>query len=123
MAEIEIKCIVVDGMKYENANNAEALHESITHLGGDGWRLSLSEVVEQIEETGNVYFVASPMPTAPSQMRGRRAEVGVVNGPNGKYLRAKLVDFGHEMYCDNLFGLGKRFENCGANSFTLGDCS
>ncbi len=97
MAEIEIWCVDVDEVKFSKAKSTEAKHESITHLGGDGWKLTAGEVIEQIEGKVNTYYV----PLA------KRSYVRVINGSNGKYLRAVLIDFGMEYPCDNLFALGR----------------
>jgi hypothetical protein len=53
-------------------------HEGITHLGGSGWRWTRQEVIDSINAGTNTFYTLEG---------GKRAEVGVVKGPNGPYLR------------------------------------
>ena len=53
-------------------------HEGIRHLGGSGWRWTRSQVIDSIEAGTNTFF---------TMVNGKRAEVGVVNGRTGKYVR------------------------------------
>lgn len=53
-------------------------HEGITHLGGDGWKWTRDQVVQSITARSNTFFTL---------VAGTRADVGVVDGPNGKYVR------------------------------------
>jgi len=96
--DLAIYCIDADWEKFNSAKSPEAIHECITHLGGDGWRLTVGEVIDRIEKNVNRYYV----PLA------KHSFVRVVNGPNGKYLRAVVTDcFLNDVYCDNLLVLGE----------------
>lgn len=57
-------------------------HEGITHLGGPGagtrWRWTREAVIQSIENKSNTFFTS---------VGGKRADIAVVEGPNGKYLR------------------------------------
>lgn len=70
MADVRVKCI--------NKQPRDNAHEGITHLGGDGWRWTRDQVVQSIEAKTNTFF---------TQENGKRANIGVVNGSNGKYVQ------------------------------------
>lgn len=70
MATIQITCI--------NKDPRDSTHEGITHVGGYSWKLTRGEVIAAIENRTNSYY---------TMVQGNRADVGVVHGPNGKYLR------------------------------------
>ena len=75
MADCQVRCI--------NKVHRESRHEGITHLGNpwsqpNGWRWTREAVIESIESRSNTFFTYED---------GRRADILVVNGPNGKYLR------------------------------------
>jgi hypothetical protein len=70
MADAQVTCI-----NKQPRNNP---HEGITHLGGATWRWTRQQVVDSIEQRTNTFFTL---------VGGTRANVGVVNGPNGPYLR------------------------------------
>jgi hypothetical protein len=70
MADVQVTCI--------NKQNRNSSHEGITHLGGIGWKWTRQQVIESIEAKTNTFYTL---------VNGKRANVGVVNGPNGKYLR------------------------------------
>lgn len=70
MADIQVKCI--------NKQPRNNTHEGITHLGGQGWRLTRDQVIQSIEAKTNTFYTLE---------NGRRADVGVVNGQHGKYVR------------------------------------
>ena len=59
-------------------NKVRSSHEGITHLGGVEWKWTRSQVIESIEARTNTFY---------TMVGGKRADVGVVNGPAGKYLR------------------------------------
>lgn len=83
MADVLVTCVT------RSANN----HESITHLGNPGvWRWTKLEVIQSIEAGTNTFYTRAD---------GRRADVGVVNGPNGKYVRTHADGY----YNDNLLAL------------------
>lgn len=64
----------------QNANRfpSDNPHEGITHLGGPGWQWTQKQVIASIEAGTNTFY---------TRIQGRRAEVGVVQSPTGKYLR------------------------------------
>jgi hypothetical protein len=53
-------------------------HEGITHLGGRGWKWTRQEVINAINSGSHTFY---------TDVGGRRAYVGVVNGPNGQYVQ------------------------------------
>lgn len=84
MADVQVKCI--------NKNNRNSSHEGITHLGGDNWKWTKDQVINSIESRTNSFY---------TYVDWKRADVGVVNGPNGKYLRT----YADGKYNDNLLAL------------------
>ncbi|GAA0542786.1 DUF3892 domain-containing protein [Chitinophaga japonensis] len=70
MANYEVTCI-----HKQDHNDPD---KRITHLGGAGWKLTSSEVIWYIENNVHTYH---------TYVNGRRANIEVVDGPNGKYLR------------------------------------
>jgi len=75
MADVQVKCI--------NKPHRESPHEHITHLGGDGgggWRWTRAEVIASIEAGTNVFYTL---------VGGKRADVVVREGPNGKYVQTR----------------------------------
>jgi uncharacterized protein DUF3892 len=87
MADVLVGCI--------NKQPRQDPHEGITHLGGPGgggWRWTRQQVIESIENGSNTFHTS---------VGGRRAEVGVVNGPNGKYVRTHADG----IWNDNLLAL------------------
>jgi len=71
MADVQVTCAVRQPRK--------SPHEGITHLGGHGWKKSKAEVIAAIEGRRDSFHLMAG---------GERCEIGVLNGPNGKYLRA-----------------------------------
>jgi hypothetical protein len=67
-------------------------HESITHLSGATWKWTRQQVIDSMEAGTNTFI---------TRVNGKRADVGVVNGPNGKYVRTHADGF----YNDNLLAL------------------
>jgi len=53
-------------------------HEGITHLGSQNWRWTRQEVIDTINDRRNTFYVLA---------HGRRADVRVVDGPRGQYVR------------------------------------
>ena len=84
MADIHVKCI--------NKQPRYNPHEGITHLGGLGWRWTRDEVVRSIEAKTNTFYTL---------VAGNRGNIGVVDGPNGKYLRT----YADGQWNDNLLSL------------------
>jgi len=70
MAHVQVTCI--------NKQPRNNTHEGITHLGGASWHWTRQQVVASIEAGTNTFF---------TDVGGNRADVGVVDGPNGKYVR------------------------------------
>jgi hypothetical protein len=70
MADVQVTCI--------NKQPRNNTHEGITHLGGANWRWTRQQVIDSIESGTNTFYTL---------VGGKRADVAVVNGPNGKYLR------------------------------------
>lgn len=84
MADAQITCI--NKMPRNNP------HEGITHLGGPEWKWTRSQVIASIEARTNTFFTL---------VNGKRADVRVVEGPNGKYLRTHADGY----WNDNLLAL------------------
>ena len=84
MADVQVRCI--------NKLPRNDPHEGITHLGGNQWKWTRQQVVTSIEAKTNTFF---------TYVGGNRADVGVVNGPNGKYVRT----YADGKWNDNLLAL------------------
>jgi Protein of unknown function (DUF3892) len=84
MADARVTCI--------NKVPRDDPHDGITHLGGTNWRWTRQEVIASIEDGSNTFFTF---------VNNRRAEVRVVTGPNGKYVRT----YADGVYNDNLLAL------------------
>jgi hypothetical protein len=67
-------------------------HEGITHLGGVTWRWTKEQVVASIRAKTNSFYTLEA---------GRRADIGVIDGPNGAYLRTHADG----AWTDNLLSL------------------
>ncbi|MCI3133167.1 DUF3892 domain-containing protein [Phenylobacterium aquaticum] len=72
MADAQVTCI--------NKLPRNNTHEGITHLGGTGWKWTRQQVIDSIEAKSNTFYTL---------VGGKRANVEVINGPNGKYLRTR----------------------------------
>ena len=70
MADVQVTCI-----NKQPRNNP---YEGITHLGGPGWKWTRQQVINSINEKSNTFF---------TRVNNKRADIGVVRGPNGDYLR------------------------------------
>jgi Protein of unknown function (DUF3892) len=70
MADVRVQCI--------NKQPRNDTHEGITHLGGQGWKLTREQIIQSIEARTNTFY---------THENGRRADVAVVSGPRGKYVR------------------------------------
>lgn len=70
MADVQVTCITK-----QNHSNP---HEGITNLGGVNWYWTRQQVISSIEQRSNTFFTL---------VGGNRADIGIVNGQNGKYLR------------------------------------
>ena len=70
MADVQITCI-----NKQPRNNP---YEGITHLGNTAGRWTREEVIDWINRGVDTFY---------TMVNGRRANIGVVKGPNGLYLR------------------------------------
>jgi hypothetical protein len=84
MPDVVVTCI--------NKIPRDNTHEGITHLGGAGWRWTRAQVIVSIKAGTNSFYTL---------VGGKRADVGVVNGPRGEYLRT----YADNQWNDNLLAL------------------
>lgn len=84
MADVQVLCI--------NKRDRDSRYEGITHLGGNSWKWTRDEVIRSIEAKTNTFF---------TRVNGNRSDIGVVNGPNGKYVRT----YADGKWNDNLLAL------------------
>ena len=87
MADVHVTCI--------NKQPRDNPYEGITHLGGTGgggWRWTRQQVVDSINGQTNTFYTL---------VNGNRGNIGVVNGPNGPYLRT----YADGQWNDNLLSL------------------
>ena len=84
MADVQVTCI--------NKQPRNDTHEGITHLGGSTWKWTRQQVITSIEQGTNTFY---------TMVNNKRADVGVVDGPNGKYVRTHADGY----YNDNLLAL------------------
>ncbi|HYC44847.1 MAG TPA: DUF3892 domain-containing protein [Burkholderiales bacterium] len=87
MADVRVRCI--------NKQPRHDPYEGITHLGGDGgggWRWTRQQVIDSINNRSNTFY---------THESGQRADIAVVDGPNGQYLRTHA----NGQWTDNLLSL------------------
>ncbi|KAF0098948.1 MAG: hypothetical protein FD144_4023 [Rhodospirillaceae bacterium] len=84
MADVQVTCI--------NKLPRNNPHEGITNLGGPGWKWPRQQVINSINEKSNTFF---------TRVNSKRADIGVVHGPNGDYLRTHADG----VWNDNLLAL------------------
>lgn len=84
MADVQVRCI--------NKQPRDNPYEGITHLGGSGWKLTRQQVIQSIQEKTNTFYTL---------VNGNRGYIGIVNGPNGPYLRT----YADGQWNDNLLSL------------------
>ncbi len=84
MADARVTCITKP--------NRNSTHEGITHLGGPNWKWPRDKVIASIRDGSNTFHTI---------VDGKRAEVGVVDAPNGPYVRTYADGY----YNDNLLAL------------------
>jgi Protein of unknown function (DUF3892) len=84
MADVQITCI--------NKLPRDNSHEGITHFGGATWKWTRQQVVDSINSGSNTFYTL---------VDGKRANVGVVDGPNGRYVRTHADGY----WNDNLLAL------------------
>jgi hypothetical protein len=70
MADVQVTCM--------NKQPRQNPHEGITHLGGATWRWTHQQVIDSIRASSNTFFTL---------VAGRRADIAVVDGPSGPYVR------------------------------------
>jgi Protein of unknown function (DUF3892) len=70
MADVEVTCI--------NKQPRQDPFDGITHLGGPAWKWTRQEVIDSINRGDNTFYTF---------VSSKRANVAVVNGPTGQYLR------------------------------------
>lgn len=70
MADVRVRCV--------SKQPRQDPHHGITHLGGEGWNWTRQQVIASIDAKTNTFFTL---------VSGTRANVGVVDGPNGRYVR------------------------------------
>ena len=70
MADARVTCI--------NKQPRQNPYEGITHLGGPTWRWTRQEVITSIRARTNTFHTL---------VDGKRADIGIVEGSNGPYLR------------------------------------
>lgn len=86
MAEVQVTCIA--------KGTFGSGHEAITHLGGAGWKWPVADVIASIRSKTNTFYTL---------VWGKRAEVGVVDGASGPYLRT----YADGQWNNNLLELGE----------------
>ena len=87
MANVQVQCI--------NKQPRDNPYEGITHLGGKaggGWKWTRKQVVDSIRDKSNMFYTL---------VDGNRGDIGVVEGPNGPYLRT----YADGKWNDNLLSL------------------
>jgi hypothetical protein len=75
MADVQITCI-----NKQPRNNP---YEGITHVGNSQGRWPRDQVVDWIRSGAHTFFTS---------VNGKRADIGVVDGPNGPYLQTYADD-------------------------------
>lgn len=84
MADVQVTCI--------NKQPRDNPHEGITHLGGSSWKWTRQQVIDSIKNKSNTFYTL---------VNGNRGDIGIVNGPNGEYLRT----YADGKWNDNLLAL------------------
>ncbi|NTX32830.1 DUF3892 domain-containing protein [Myxococcus sp. CA033] len=84
--DVQITCITLGQSKSGN--------EAITHVGGASWKWPTADVIASIRAKTNTFYTL---------VNGNRADVGVVDGPTGSYLRT----YADGKWNDNLLALGQ----------------
>lgn len=87
MADVQVQCI--------NKQPRDNPYEGITHLGGtggNGWKWTRQQVIDSIRSKSNTFY---------TRVGNNRGDIGVVEGPNGPYLRT----YADGKWNDNLLSL------------------
>lgn len=86
MADVQVTCV--------NKQPRYNPYEGISHLGGRGWRWTREQVIASIQAKTNTFY---------TMWNNQRAEIGIVNGQNGPYLRT----YADGLWNDNLLSLNE----------------
>jgi len=86
MADVQVTCI--------NKQPRNNTHEGITHLGGATWKWTRQQVITSIDSKSNTFF---------TKVNGVRADIRVIDGANGKYVRT----YADGKWNDNLLALAE----------------
>lgn len=86
MADVQVTCI--------NKLPRNDTHEGITHLGGKEWKWTRAQVIQSIQDKSNTFYTL---------VNGKRADVRVIDGSNGKYVRT----YADGIWTDNLLALAE----------------
>lgn len=86
MPDVQVTCI--------NKQPRNNTHEGITHLGGAKWRWTRQQVIDSIESKTNTFYTF---------VLNKRADIAIVDGPSGKYLRTHADG----QWNDNLLALAE----------------
>ena len=70
MADVQVTCIITSQWRDS--------YKAITHLGGSNWRWPKADVIASIKNKTNTFY---------TQVDGNRANIGIVQDPDGEYLR------------------------------------
>lgn len=73
MADVEVTCI--------NRQPHDNPHEGITHLGNANAKWTCQQFISWIDGKDYAFYIV---------VNGQRSDIGVVKGPNGKYLRTHV---------------------------------
>ena len=84
VSDIQITCI--------NKILRDHAYEGITHVGNNGGKWTTFQVIAWIESRTHTFY---------TYVAGKRSDVRVVIGPNGKYLRT----YADDVWNDNLLAL------------------
>jgi len=86
MADVQVTCI--------NKSPRDDSHEGITHLGGTNWKWTRDQVIQSINLGTNTFY---------TRVNGKRADVAIVHGRYGDYLRTHADG----QWNDNLLALSE----------------
>lgn len=84
MADVQVTCI--------NKQDRSSTHEVITYLGGHTWKWARAAVITSIRNKTNTFY---------TMVGGIRADIGIVEGQNGAYVRT----YADGKWNDNLLAL------------------
>ncbi len=84
MSDLQVVCI--------NKDPRNNTHEGIVNLGGVNWKFTRQQVVDSINSGAHTFYTL---------VGGRRADVGVINGAHGQYVRTRADG----QWNDNLLAL------------------